>query len=492
MKYRNHQSYLFVLAFLCSFQWAFGQHYSEILQYATTEANGSARTVGVGAGLSALGADMGAITQNPAGLARYRRSEMNITIGLDNISTDATFGTNTTNTTKSLMQLPSVGMVFTSRPENIKWKTMNFSVGYNRQLSYNRNAFFEGSATGSIIQKFAAEANGLGLDELDGFGAGLAYDALGIYDDDGDKHYESDFDGVVDSFYHAQDFSERGNMGEITVALAGNYEDRLSIGLSIGIPVLSLQKEKSYEEIDKDSSILYFDRLKFDESVKTTGAGFNLKLGMIYQINQAVRAGLAIHSPTWLNLNDSFSNTFNYEYTDANGPSANEKNSEQGVFEYKVVTPWRAVGSLGAIIARKGFISADVELVDYTTGRFNLTSDLKTPETQELEKENNKAIKKNYRQAFNFRVGGEYAMDAFRFRAGLGLYGSPIINDDTYKMIYSAGLGYRKDDFFVDLAYRLNQSTEGYSPYDGDFMKPNGAVLKTQRSTIALTLGVKF
>ncbi len=485
----RHISIKVLIAFVLTLgsQWAYSQTYTEILQYSLTEVDGSARTVGAGGAISALGADFGAITQNPAGLAPFRRSEFNITIGLDQTNTDATYGTNTLNKTKSYMQLPNLGMVLTSRPKNIRWKTMNFSLGYNRQISYNRNFMFEGVGQGSIVQKFVDDANA-GSSDL--YGAGLAQQVNAIYNDNGP--YESDFTGVTDSFYHSQEVTEQGNMGELTIALAGNYEEKLSVGLAAGVALIDFRKEKFYAEEDKDETILYFDKLRYEESLTTSGTGFNLKLGLIYKINPIVRAGLAIHSPTWISLSDSYSYTMAYQFTDANGTTPAEETPEDGVFDYKVKTPWRAIGSVGAIIGRKGFISADLEMVDYTNGSFNLTSDLKTDETKLLEKELNKSIDTSFQQTFNFRVGGEYAHKDLRFRAGLGLYGSPIDGDTSLKKIYSAGLGYHPDDFFLDLAYRLSQGKEGYSPFAGNYLTPNGAVLNTKKSTISLTLGIKF
>ena len=479
-------------AFLFVSQWAFSQTYTEILQYSLTEVDGSARTVGAGGAISALGADFGAITQNPAGLGRFRRSEFNITIGLDKTNADATFGNNTINTAKSYMQLPNLGMVLTSSPKNIRWKTMNFSLGYNRQISYNRNFFFEGEGQGSLVDKFVDDAQGYDSGSLDLYGAGLAQNVSAIYDDNNDLNYESDFAGVTDTFYHSQKVSEKGNMGELTIALAGKYEDKLAVGLSAGVALIDFRKEKIYAEEDKNETIEYFDKLRYEESLTTSGTGLNVKLGLIYKINPTVRAGLAVHSPTWVSLSDSYSYTMAYQYTDANGTSAKEDTPDDGVFDYKVKTPWRAIGSVGAIIGRKGFISADVEMVDYTKGAFNLTSDLKTEETRQLEKELNKSIDTSFQQTFNFRVGGEYAHNSLRFRAGLGLYGSPINGDDALKKVYSVGAGYRQTGFFVDLAYRLSQGKEGYSPFAGNYLKPNGAVLNTKKSTISLTLGIQF
>ncbi len=482
-----------MLVFLVTSVSAYSQHFSEILQYSMTEVDGSARTVGAGGGLSALGADFGTITQNAAGLAQFRRSEFVITLGLDNTNVKATFGTNNVSTKKSFMQLPNVGVVFASRPQNIKWKTMNFSVGYNRQISYNRSFNYEGPAKGSITQRFSADADDLGLNYLDNYGSGLAYDVGAIYDLGSDLYYETDFDGVEEAFFHRQEVTESGHMGELTIALAGNYDDKLSVGGSVGIPILEFQKEKQYFEEDKNNVIPAFDKLRYDESLTTSGTGFNAKLGLIYRINQMFRTGLAIHSPTWISLTDNYNNTMLYQYTENNTQKTNEKTpDEAGIFEYKVVTPWRAIVSLGTIIGRKGFISADVELVDYSSSSFNLTSDIKTTETKNLERELNKSIDNSYRQAVNFRIGGEYALNDLRFRLGAGFYGSAIENDKSVKRVLSSGVGYRTDGFFVDLAYRYSLGKEGYSPFVGDFMKPNGAVLNTRKSTISFTVGLKF
>lgn len=490
----RHISTKYFLAFALTLasQWAFSQTYTEILQYSLTEVDGSARTVGAGGSISALGADFGAITQNPAGLGRFYHSEFNITIGLDKTNADATLGNNTNNTEKSYMQLPNIGMVLTSRPKNIRWKTMNFSLGYNRQISYNRNFFFEGDAQGSLVQKFMDDARGNDVGSLDTYGAGLAQKVSAIYDDNNDFDYESDFVGVTDTFYHSQTVSEKGNMGELTIALAGNYEEKLSVGLSAGVALIDFRKEKNYAEEDKNKTILYFDKLRYEESLTTSGTGLNLKLGLIYKINPTVRAGLAVHSPTWISLSDSYSYTMAYQYTDANGTSSAEETPDDGVFDYKVRTPWRAIGSIGAIIGRKGFISADIEMVDYTKGAFNLTSELNTEDTRLLEKELNKSIDTSFQQTFNFRMGGEYAHNSLRFRGGLGLYGSAINGDDEIKKVYSVGAGYSQTGFFVDLAYRLSQGKEGYSPFTGNYLKPNGAVLNTKKSTISLTLGMQF
>lgn len=469
------------------------QVYTEMLHYAMTQVDGSGRTVGAGGALGALGADIGALSINPAGLGRYHRSELVFAIGWDGTHTSSLFGATKESINKSFMSLPAMGIVFAGRTRQSDWKALNVSVTYNRQTNYNRRFFFEGDASGSLIDKFVDDARGVDPNDLDNYTTGLAYDVFAIYDDNHDLNYESDFSGVTDSFYHSQDILERGSMGELGIALASNYKDRLYIGMSFGIPVLSYKVDKTYQERDDHNTIQYFDRLRFDENVTTSGSGFNVKLGLIYRVSKMLHIGMALHSPTWLDLSDSYNNTMLYQYTDGAGEHSNEKTPEEsGAFDYRVRTPWRAILSGGVVIGRRAFWGVDIGLVNYASSEFDLTRELQSQETRDLERDLNRQISKNFRQATNFRTGGEYRYKTFRFRAGIGLYGSALADDDSFSKVYSLGVGYRVKNFFADLAWRSNAYAEGYAPFSGDYLKPTAALINTKHHTVSLTVGIKL
>ena len=68
--------------------------------------------------------------------------------------------------------------------------------------------------------------------------------------------------------------------------------------------------------------------------------------------------------------------------------------------------------------------------------------------------------------AFNYNLGAEIAIEKWRFRTGLILQSSPFdIDSGERDRIYSAGIGFRANRFFIDLAWRGSQSTEAYIPY---------------------------
>ena len=60
------------------------QTISDALRYSNLEVGGTARTVGVGGGIGALGADYSVLSTNPAGIAAFRTNEFVITPGVYN------------------------------------------------------------------------------------------------------------------------------------------------------------------------------------------------------------------------------------------------------------------------------------------------------------------------------------------------------------------------------------------------------------------------
>ena len=70
---------LAVLLVLCA-QWVAAQGLADVMQYSRQDPLGSARTMGMGGAMTALGADLGAIWSNPAGLGMYRSSDISFSV----------------------------------------------------------------------------------------------------------------------------------------------------------------------------------------------------------------------------------------------------------------------------------------------------------------------------------------------------------------------------------------------------------------------------
>ncbi|MBC7775690.1 MAG: outer membrane protein transport protein [Phycisphaerae bacterium] len=465
----------------------FSQNASDVLRYSYLQPGGTARYVGAGGAFGALGAEFGAISQNPAGLALYRANELTLTPSLHFSKTEANLeGGTPYSDDKSKFGFDNIGLVFNTNPGGEHWKAFNFGIGYNRQADYNRTLYYEGDASGTIMNGFFSEAK---TGDLDAFGSELASSANAIYEDvDGNLTY--DFAGNGNAMVHrSHAVTTFGRMNEMAIAFAGNYDEKLMVGATVGIPFVNYRIEGEYIESDPAESVDYFDKLTYTEYLRSSGVGVNLKLGVIYKVSQALRLGAAFHTPTAMSLTDAYSNTFSYDYTDGNGSTVGEiQNSPDGTFDYKLRTPWRASASAAFVVKKFGFLSADVEWVDYAANRYNFTADVASQDNQQYEREVNTDIQRSYQQAMNVRLGGELALDEFRLRGGFNLMGKPEEGATGFNTGISAGAGVRGKSFFLDLGWRRGQGNGAVQAYTDAPV----ASTKVVTNDFLLTVGFKF
>jgi len=205
---------------------------------------------------------------------------------------------------------------------------------------------------------------------------------------------------------------------------------------------------------------------------------------MIYRVNDWMRIGGAFHSPTAFRMHDTYTYAMNTSFESQNYTST----TPSGTYDYNLITPPRLIGNLGFVIAKKGLIGIDYEVIDYTYARFN-----STPNTFF---EVNDQVRKKYKSASNIRIGGELrVIENIALRAGFALYGSPYkggVNRDASRTTYSAGIGFREKNFFIDLAYMVTQYKEDYYLYDPTYTKVKPVLNSFSASSFLATIGVKF
>ena len=199
-------------------------------------------------------------------------------------------------------------------------------------------------------------------------------------------------------------------------------------------------------------------------------------------------------TPTLYTLTEVYTTNLTYSYVDKKNVLQRTKaNSPDGSFEYKLRTPQRLTGSVAYLFGKKGFISADVDVVDYSTMTFQFDKD------KSLQNQVNQGITNIYQQTFNVRLGAEYVMDIFRFRAGVSTLGLPTKGFDnrsylnTASKLYSAGIGIRENRFYADLGYQVTQSNTIGQPYlvSNDYSQVKFD-RRTTNSQLVLTVGFKF
>ncbi len=464
----------------------FSQNASDVLRYSYLQPGGTARYIGAGGAFGALGAEFGAISQNPAGLALFRTDELTLTPSLHFANTEANLNDGTPyNDDKSKFGFDNIGLVFNTTPGGTHWKAFNFGIGYNRQADYNHSLYYEGNASGTILNGFF---NDYKSGVSDPFGADLAAEADAFYNDSiiGLTYDFAGNENKVINRSHA--ITTFGRMNEMTLSFAGNCDEKLMVGATIGVPFVNYRLEGEYIESDPDAQVDVFDNLTYTEYLRTSGVGVNLKLGVIYKVSQALRLGAAFHTPTAMGLTDSYSNTFTYNLTYKGVPYSKTAESPDGTFDYKLRTPWRASASAALVVKKLGFLSADVEWVDYAANRYNFTADVASQDNQQAERQANTDIQRSYQQAMNVRLGAELALDEFRLRGGFNLMGKPEEGSTGFNTGISAGAGVRGKSFFLDFGWRRGQGKGSVQAYSDAPV----ASTKVVTNDFLLTLGFKF
>lgn len=491
------QNILFITLFTLFTLGLSAQTVEDALRYSTFDPSGTARFMGAGSALGPLGADLSVTGTNPAGIAQYRKSEFTITPTLFLSGADAElFPTGNVNRdSRTAFSLHNIGVVITSQPRRAgKWKTMNMAITLNNIANYNRQFTYQGGTTGSIAQRWQEFANdpniGLSIFETD-----LAASAGVIYDiDDNPDDYEIDYEGFENQLLDKNHtVVTSGSTSELSFAFAANYDERLMIGFSVGLPIVYFEYDSDYSETDAGNgpggNVPYFESLEYNDRFTTTGGGVNAKLGLVYRLTQMIRLSGAIHTPTAFSFEDEYETELINNYfadPDESGDFIGGDAASTGLFEYRLNTPWRYFAGAGFIIGKMGFISAEAELVDYNDSRFRYDG------FQADEDFINGDIQGRLTDVLNLRVGGEFALDQFRFRLGYGTFPSAFIGDDTRRSTYSAGVGFRQNNIFLDMAYRYNSFDEQYFPYDTQQAVLQEVQLSNNLNRLVLTFGVKF
>lgn len=505
----NNRIYVFFAALILVSSigyYAAAQDETDALRYSTLAPQGTARSIGFGGAVGAIGGDFSSLSVNPAGIGVYRSSEATFTPSIKINGASSKYLSNTTEDDNTRFTINNLGAVFTSaakgrRYKSSDWKSVSFGIGFNRVADFNRNYSYQGTnTTSSATFAFESDAN-LYPQDIDNTAtlAGLGYNAFLL-----------DTSSLVGMYYETvvpfgsginqrRDVRERGGITEVAFSIGGNYKEKLLVGATLGIPSLSYKRDVTYTEEDRSGNTNNnFESFTYNENLTTRGTGVNLKLGVIYKITEFLRAGAAFHTPTYYNrLADVqnryvISNTENYKQSQGYFDGPTERvDAPTNEYEYSMITPWRGVISAAALVNKRGFISAEYEYVNYRSARIlydNANRDLQNAVTD--------SIRAKYVGASNFRIGAEGRFDIIFVRLGFGYYGSPFKKSyaNAERMDVSGGVGFRFDNWFVDLGYVRSMYSRQEVPYSTGYTNISAptAEVGSKLNNVALTLGVKF
>jgi len=466
------------------------QYALEGLRFSRTGLNGTARYVSMGGALGALGADFSNISSNPAGLGFFRSSQFTLSPGFNFATSASNYQGTPQNDSRFTFQFGNLGAVFNKnmkkdRPEGLQH--FNFAIGYNRTNSFNRSILISGDNTQSSLgDLFAASSNGLPPQNLNNFGEALAFNAFLIDTVPGGNGSTYFTNGPFGDELKrtSRQITSRGATGEISLAVAANISHRLYIGASLGIVRLDYSEVSSYGETDVENIIPGFSSLLFRETLQVEGTGVNLRIGAIYRANDWLRLGFALHTPTWMGLNESYQAFMETRF----GSSVFTQNSSIGAFDYDLNMPWRWVGSVGLVLDKQAMLGIEYEYVDYSDMEFRSSSPF-------FAEPINNFVDTTFSHAHQLRLGGEYRWDPWRFRAGFHYLGDPFrtpggINRSIES--YTLGFGYRSRRWiWVDVAY-MWQRTAGNERIFRDFTNEAPADIRINNHLLTCTIGFVF
>lgn len=461
-----------VLGALCLGFFANAQNENDALLLGRTYQFGTARNLSLSGATGSLGADFGAINNNPAGIGLYRKSEFTFTPNVSVSNTDGEYQGTSTSQSRSRFNFNQAGVVFANAKKGkaykrSKWKTSNFSIGFNRLANFNSNYAYRGSDnTSSFIENFSEEFNNSGgytdgaLDVVSEAAYG-AYQTYLIDADPGDSTRAASFVPFAGGLERSKTMRRTGGINELSFSYGANYNEKVMIGFTVGLPIVNITQEEILTEDDISGNTNNdFDYVDLYQNVNIEGSGINLKLGTIFKANKYLRLGLALHTPTRYSLTDiSYieieSHTENYlpREQGINDPVSTYKQSqdESNLFEYRYISPMKAIFSGTGLFGNKGFISADVEWINYNGMKYRYDNSFSGAEQIV-----NNAIQNTYKDAVNVRIGGEARLDQIALRAGYSYYGNPYEDyNDGASQTASLGLGYRGKGFFLDVAAQI-------------------------------------
>lgn len=518
---------------------------------AQKDLNGTARYVGMGGAMEALGADISTMGTNPAGIGMFRRSVINGSFGFSSQSDAEEFN----GADKTKMSFDQAGFVYSMRSGRSSF--VNFGFTYNKSRNFNQILTAAGRLNGASQNKLSGMKNYNGVymlrskngtlsspdatcSQLDylysnvilGDGNSILADKDGNMIGDNTDGFLIRKDGTSPTFYNATDYSfgreSSGYIGEYNFNISGNSNDRFYWGLTFGLYDVHYDATTQYTEnlVDGSNSI---GKVTLNDRRKITGSGFDVKAGIIFRPveESPFRVGLYVHTPTWYDLTSKNYTRLDNNLSQAYG--AHDYGDINEAYDFKFYTPWRFGASIGHTVGNYLALGATYEYADYTTSdiRINDGGTVDYWGNYYDESHSDEAMKQNIKQSLKgvhtLKLGVEFKPERnWAVRLGYN-YVSPMYNKEGYKdgtinsygTYYSsttdytnwkatnritAGVGYNCRNWTIDLAYQYSHTDGDFYPFmsyiDNEKQAYNNVCdavkVSNKRNQLLLTLGYKF
>lgn len=470
----------------------------------STGLNGTARYVGMGGAMEALGADVSTIGSNPAGIGLFRRSQLSVSGGLLMQSNGKEYGDGK----KTNASFDQIGFVYTTRAS--RGSNLNFGFNYTKGKNFDFLLNASGKLGNGSQNNQSYLKHVLGSENYGGFDVRKKDDAyIGFASPQAnfvswtwnqldylyfntllpDATTAGKFNNYLADSY-TFDKASTGYVGNYDFNISGSIQDQFYLGLTFGLKDVHYDSESRYNERLSngvgDVSVLDIRRI--------TGTGFDITAGIIVRpiAGSPFRIGAYVKTPTWYDLTTS-----NVTRIDRNTNTGgkNDWGEVPNSYDYKLWTPWKFGLSLGHTMGNYLALGLTYEFEDHSTldSRINdggYYNDYYGTyyETSSADKSMNKHTKQALKGVSTLKMGAEYKPTSnLALRLGYN-YISPKYNKDAQKdptivspgSAYSSstdfvnwdstnrftfGIGYQINKFNVDLAYQYSMQKGTFYPF---------------------------
>ena len=519
---------------------------------AQKELNGTARFVGMGGAMGALGGDISTIGTNPAGIGIYRSNDAMLTFGYSMTGTESNYVGNKFETNKNRWSFDNAGFVIASKIGNhTPLRYVNFGFNYHKSKSFYKNMTMQG-LMGSIDNQYVSQVRSMAQQATDAQDyvyhnynqQRLNWESNDIYRDSeagwlgavgyqGSLLFENRQTGSPDSYdpYIPSEADayflsrERGGVDQYDFNISFNINDRFYFGVTLGAYDVDYNKYSLYDEkyaytLEGDTHVYDDEGYSLESFNRIHGSGFDFKFGAIFRPieDSPLRIGLAVHTPIYYKLtyttgalltsdlylpddagNERLTRTTVDTYSALGGRDMDR--------DFKLQTPWVFNASLGYTVGNNLALGAEYEYEDYSSMKF------KYPEGDEMAWETGEAdlcmkgvstlrLGAEYKPipAFSLRAGYNYSTAAYKKDAIKALPSNSINTDTDFANsksmnTFTLGIGYRFSSFYADLAYKFDTYKSDFYPFYNDInglVTPPTTEVTNTRSKVLFTLGMRF
>ena len=528
--YMKRSIFLAVTAFMVAAS-TNAQNIVNAVHIGTESISGTARYRSMAGAFGALGGDPSVMTDNPAGLAIYRGTNVLTVTPHWGFTGTKSKGTEEATNKDNNFALSNLSAIFSYRTPNSD-NLVNFTFGLSIDRQYENNSKYNtiidgGSSFGEYLTNQANNYLGGTLSPstaFDWYNEGttapfltmLAYDQFAVVDDPFNPHAvlnpvkvykENNKEPYIP--YKRLYVNEETRLDHYNISGAFNINDIFYLGATMSISdYRSIQRTEFCEDYDYDYMGSFVD---YNNDVEFKGSGIGFQAGVIWSPFDSWRIGASVHTPTWTTIDEYYIGSM---LTD--DERVDDWTDFSDSWRYEFSTPWEYQFSAAYIFGTRGLLSFEYDMRDFTTMEYSHNRSYGL--TDNFFNGANDCIDRYLQAQHTFKVGSEYRITPnLSARLGYAFSTSPYTDEALYGNIAAAdinqcyyettkinyqtlgnqyyitgGLGWTGTNWYVDAAFMYHHSKYHAAAYPGDFAPTEPIDVNFGEKNFDVTIGYRF